>query len=142
MLFLAKPFDNEYFYKYAGYSGNRIKSFSSSIKKPFLMFVKRISLITTIILISCQFSFSQESKNVDDMISQIETIVSEQNIYKGSAKIQYIKDPFTKSATLCSKEIFHFEGQFLVMDDLYINMQKLLYFRIKKNYIEFYFEGA
>ncbi len=79
------------------------------------------------------------------MITKIDSISKAKGIERGLVRYHEVTSTFDKTSTwetkLTSINKFKFDGQFLVIEDTYFNLDKLLYFYIKKDYFEFYFQG-
>lgn len=87
----------------------------------------------------------QDSCSFERMITTIDSIATAKGIELGQVNILFITNTFDKTDTdpksLTKKRKFHFEGQFLVIDDKYFNINKLIYFRVKGRVLEFFFQG-
>ncbi len=79
------------------------------------------------------------------MIAKIDSISNARNIENGMVKFHrvtsYGESSTTDSYGLTKKQKFSFDGQFLVIGSSYFNMDKLLFFFIREDYIDFYFQG-
>ena len=80
-----------------------------------------------------------------DLIHKIDSISKSKNIENGKIQFHRVTSlgdaTSTDSYSLSRKQKFSFDGPFLIMGDNYYNMNKLLFFFIKEDYIEFYFQG-
>lgn len=76
--------------------------------------------------------------NVDRMIDKIDSISNVKNIHLG--QVIFNKSTNDLGQMWSEKSEFRFDGDFLVLNEVYYNMNKLLYFSIKKKYIEFAFQ--
>lgn len=79
------------------------------------------------------------------MIAKIDSISDARN-----TKLEIIKAPLitnrfdnttTEQSNLTKIGYFNFDGNLLVLDDKYFNINKLLNFYIKQGVFEFYFQG-
>jgi len=90
-------------------------------------------------------SYGQDNCNYKEMTTKIDSISRLKNIELGRINILFVTNTFDKTDTdekrLTKESKFHFDGQFLVIENKYFNMNKLLYFYIKKDVLEFYFQG-
>lgn len=88
---------------------------------------------------------AQERCDYLTMIAKIDSLSNAKGIEKGRVNILYIHNMFDKTET-CEKRLteskkIHFEGPFLVIEDKYFNLNKLLYFYIEDGVFEFFFQG-
>lgn len=87
----------------------------------------------------------QSNNHQKQMIAKIDSISDARNVKLGIIKAPLITNRFDNTTTeqnnLTKTGYFHFDGNFLVMDDKYFNIDKLLYFYIKQGVFEFYFQG-
>jgi hypothetical protein len=90
-------------------------------------------------------SYGQDNCNYKEMTTKIDSISRVKNIELGTIKILDVTNAFGKTITmqriLTKESKFHFDGQFLVTENKYFNINKLLYFYIRKDVLEFYFQG-
>lgn len=106
---------------------------------------RRITLIFILgVILSITFSFGQNS-SASKMIQKIDSIARVKNIKMAMIRTNQVSSTFdhpsTDAVMLVRKDKFFFDGEFLVVDDKYFNMNKLLYFYIRNNYFEFYFQS-
>lgn len=100
---------------------------------------------TLFVLIIGFTAYGQDDCNYKQMITTVDSISKAKNIEIGIVKILFVTNTFDntvtdqKSLTKVSK--FHFDGQFLVIENKYFNINKLLYFYIKDGILEFFFQG-
>ena len=90
-------------------------------------------------------AYGQGNCNIKQMIITIDSISIVNNLEIGKVKILFVSNTFEKTDTnqksLTKESKFHFEGQFLVIDNKYFNINKLLYFYVKDGILEFFFQG-
>ncbi|TAJ11641.1 hypothetical protein DMA11_16080 [Marinilabiliaceae bacterium JC017] len=90
-------------------------------------------------------AYGQDNCNYKSMIAKIDSISKAENIEIGKVKILYVTNQFdhtqTEKKSLTDKSKFHFDGQFLVIENKYFNINKLLYFYVDDGVIEFFFQG-
>lgn len=77
--------------------------------------------------------------NVGRMIHKIDSISHADSIFTGQVIFNKSTDDLGEM-TGSFKSEFKFDGDFLILGGVYYNMSKLLYFTIKKKYIEFVFQ--
>ncbi len=79
------------------------------------------------------------------LISQIETMATENGITRAEVMFHRVnslgESTITTLATLAKRDDFRFEGIFLVIDDTYFNIEKLLFFKLQIGYIQFVFQA-
>jgi hypothetical protein len=89
-------------------------------------------------------AFGQSDCNCKQMILTIDSIAKSRNIENASVKYKsptsFMDKPTLENSVLSKNQKFYFKGQFLVIGDSYYNVEKLLYFNIKENYIEFFIQ--
>jgi len=90
--------------------------------------------------------YSQNTSSAKAMAQKIDSIAKVNDITKCEVKMNYVTTTMDKTQTeekqiVRSKKTFKFDGEFLVFDDTYFNLNKLLYFTVKRNEIEFFFQG-
>jgi hypothetical protein len=108
--------------------------------------MKILKIIFVLFVLSMGYtSYGQEDCNYKQIITIVDSISKVQHIEIGKVKILFISNTFDKTDTdqrsLTKAKKFHFERQFLVIDDKYFNLNKLLYFYIKDGVFEFFFQG-
>jgi hypothetical protein len=90
-------------------------------------------------------AYGQDNCNYKQMITTIDSISKANNVEIGKVKILFVTNTFDKTDTdqksLTNESTFHFDGQFLVIENKYFNINKLLYFYIKDGILEFFFQG-
>jgi hypothetical protein len=90
-------------------------------------------------------AYGQDDCNSKKMITTIDSISRAENIKLGEVKILFVTNTFDKTDTdlksLTKAGKFYFDGQFLVIEKKYFNINKLLYFYIKDGVLEFFFQG-
>jgi hypothetical protein len=94
------------------------------------------------LMIICHLAISslqgQCDCNVNRMIDKIDSISNVNNILLG--QVIFNKSTSDLGQIWSDKSEFRFDGDFLVLNGVYYNMNKLLYFSVKKKYIEFVFQ--
>jgi hypothetical protein len=106
---------------------------------------KKIVGIVLVLFCTLTMAYSQVNGSTGSMIQKIDSISKVKKIT--NAKVYFHRVSSTGSSTttdpfsLTGKQIFKFDGEFMVMGNSYFNMNKLLFFYIQKDYIEFYFQG-
>ena len=90
-------------------------------------------------------TYGQSDSFIENMIEKIDSIADVNKI--DNAKIYFNKissygdETVTINYCVAKEQKFYFDRIFLVVNDKYFNMDKLLYFTIKENYLEFYFQS-
>lgn len=83
-------------------------------------------------------AFSQCDSSIKWMISKIDSVAKVNNIEIGEVNFDVVaKDDYKEWP---NKGIFKFEGPFLMVNETYYRIDKLLYFKIKNKIIEFVFQ--
>lgn len=104
----------------------------------------RHSLIIILLFIGFN-AFGQNDGSSKLMIAKIDSISKVKGIKLGQVKILLVSNMFdntqTRESNLTKAGKFHFDGQFLVIEDKYFNINKLLYFYAKDGVFEFFFQG-
>ncbi|HLO61287.1 MAG TPA: hypothetical protein VK179_21225 [Bacteroidales bacterium] len=107
--------------------------------------MKAIFFIIAIVLVSASLPCQGQNQDIRKMISLIDSISSVKKMDLGIVHFHRIssngESSSTESFVLSKKQPFKFEGQFLVMGGSYFNLEKLLFFFIREDYIDFYFQG-
>jgi hypothetical protein len=108
--------------------------------------MKTFKNFTLIIILSLGFTvYGQDNCSYKQIIAKIDSISKAKDTEIGKVKILFVTNTFDKTDTdaksLTKESRFHFDGQFLVIEDKYFNISKLLYFYIKDGIIEFFFQG-
>jgi len=89
--------------------------------------------------------FGQDNSSFKEMIAKIDSVSNANSIKYGRVKILNVTNSFEKTTTrdksLTEASEFHFDGQFLVIENKYFNLNKMLYFYIEDDVIEFFFQG-
>jgi len=103
-------------------------------------------LKTIIVLIVLNIGYAAYGQNdYKQMIAKIDSISKADSIIKGKVKILFVTTRFdnteTEQKSLTNVDNFHFDGPFLVIEDKYFNLNKLLYFYIEDGVLEFLFQG-
>ncbi len=103
-----------------------------------------ILLLLLVIGVSA-YGQNKQLPNGELLVATIDSIAKAKNIKYGEVKVLQITNVFDKVDTI-KKELarhdkFRFEGQFLVIDKKYFNINKLLYFEIEYSRIVFFFEA-
>jgi hypothetical protein len=80
-----------------------------------------------------------------NLIRQIDSLSKARNVRTGKAIMHYVtyfgEKTDTEQRSLTKLGSFKFEGEFIVINDVYFNLNKLLYFSIQHNYFVFFFQG-
>lgn len=98
---------------------------------------KLFLIIITCLLVICSVH-AQCDCTVIRMINKIDSISHVSNITIG--QVVFNKSTSDLGQIWSDKSEFRFDGDFLVLNGVYYNMNKLLYFSVKKKYIEFVFQ--
>ncbi|MEN9443236.1 MAG: hypothetical protein RIS47_126 [Bacteroidota bacterium] len=108
------------------------------------MRILRNSLFLILLIIGFT-AYGQDDCNYKQMITKIDSISKAKKIELGKVKILLVTNTFDKTDTdqknLTKEGKFHFDGQFLVIEDKYFNTSKLLYFYISDGVLVFFFQG-
>lgn len=108
------------------------------------MKILRNIIVLFVLMIGCS-AYGQGDCGYKQMIAKIDSISKARNIENGMVKFHRVtsngESSTTDSYDLTKKQKFSFDGQFLVMGNSYFNMNKLLFFFIRQDYIDFYFQG-
>lgn len=90
-------------------------------------------------------AYGQDNPCSKSMIEKITSISKAENVELGQVKILFITNRFdntnTNEKSITKKGKFHFDESLLVIDDTYFNMDKLLYFHVKKGVMVFFFQA-
>ena len=90
-------------------------------------------------------AYGQGDCDYKQMIAKIDSISKARAIENGMVKFHRVTSNGESSTTdsygLTKKQKFSFDGQFLVIGSSFFNMDKLLFFFIREDYIDFYFQG-
>ena len=101
--------------------------------------------IILILLFLGNMAYSQENSELSKIITKIDSISDANDTRLGKVKILYITNTFDNTVTdeksLTKVGYFKFDGQFLVIEEKYFNISKLLYFQINNGIFEFYFQA-
>lgn len=108
--------------------------------------MRTLKKFTLVIILSLGFNvYGQDNCSYQQMIAKIDSISKVKNIEQGIIKFYRVssigESTRTESYTLSAKRVYKFDGPFLVVEGSYFNMDKLLFFFVKEDYIEFYFQG-
>lgn len=108
--------------------------------------MKTLKNIVLIVSLSLGFTvYGQDNCSEKQLIAKIDSISTAKSAETGGVYILYVTNTFDKTATrpqrLTKDGKFHFDGSFLVIDDKYFNINKLLYFYINDDVVEFFFQG-
>lgn len=96
--------------------------------------MKKIALVIFIVFLSFG-AYCQDNNRIKSNIETIDSIAKTNNILL--AKIETNSATDDKDQERTKKGEFVFVGNFLLLRDVYYNMDKLLYFYIKNDYIVF-----
>jgi len=103
------------------------------------------SIIILFVLAIGFTAYGQGDCDYKQMIAKIDSISKSRNIENGLVQYNRVtsigESTNTEGYALSRKQKFSFDGQFLVMGSSYFNMDKLLFFFLKEDYIIFYFQG-
>lgn len=99
---------------------------------------KPLAVITICILAALSVQGQCEC-NVSRMIHKIDSISHADSIFLGQVIFNKSVDDQGQIVHSFRSE-FKFDGDFMILDGIYYNMNKLLYFAIRKKYIEFVFQ--
>jgi len=103
------------------------------------------NLLVFIVLIIGFTAYGQDDCSYRQLVTKIDSISKAKNIEIGEVKILFVTNTFDKTDTdsksLTKKSKYRFDKQFLVIDDKYFNINKLLYFYIKDDVLVFFFQG-
>lgn len=109
------------------------------------MNTKKLIVLIILLFSVLKVSYGQDNISSLKMIHQIDSISKSRGIIYGEVKILFITSNFDQTDTdrksLTPKRRFTFDGQFLVIENKYFNMNKLLYFIIEDASFKFYFQG-
>lgn len=109
------------------------------------MKTKNIIALIIFIIIGINTARCQENISSKEMIQKIDSVATSNNIIKGVVNILFITNTFdnthTRTKSITNVKNFSFDGQFLVIENKYFNINKLLYFEVLNDRIEFYFQG-
>ncbi len=113
-----------------------------------LNFVRMKALMTFILLFVLGLGFSvygQDNSCCKQMIATIDSISTANDIKTGQVVTLKVTSSFGSTDTgwssITQETEFRFDGQFLVIENKYFNMNKLLYFYTKEGTITFVFQG-
>ena len=103
------------------------------------------NIIVLFVLMIGFTAYGQGDYGNKQMILKIDSISKARNIENGMVKFHRVtsigESTTTDSYDLTRKQKFSFDGQFLVIGNSYFNMNKMLFFIIRQDYIDFYFQG-
>ncbi|AWG22104.1 hypothetical protein FFWV33_11575 [Flavobacterium faecale] len=89
-------------------------------------------------------SYAQTTNTNNLTISKIDSIAKSKNITVATINYRSLTmfndRQILDNSTLVKKQKFYFDGPFLVLDNYYFAIDKMFYFLIKDDYIEFYFQ--
>jgi len=95
--------------------------------------------------LSISVAYGQSDCKYKKIIEKIDSISNVMGIYTGEVIINQITTSLGKTDTSPSSISkigkFSFDGQFLVIENKYFNIKKLLYFEIKKKKIMFFLQA-
>lgn len=102
-------------------------------------------IVVFLILLTGFSAYGQNNCGYQQIITTIDSISKVKNIETGIVKVFYITNLFDETKTtienLTYKSRFYFDGQFLVIENKYFNINKLLYFCVEEDIIEFFFQA-
>lgn len=98
----------------------------------------QLSIVLLITIVKVDLASAQCDCSIKQMITQIDSIANSRNIKLG--RVVFNKTASDEEADWTLKLSYKFEGEFLVLDDTYYNLNKLLCFIIRKDYFEFAFQ--
>ena len=106
---------------------------------------KKFLCLATFLFFGLSFAYSQCESQNKLMVIKIDSIAKANNIVEASIVINKLSSMGgnlnTNEFLLAKKKKFIFDGQFLVVDKNYFNLQKLLYFIVKDEQIIFVFQN-
>lgn len=109
------------------------------------MKILKISFVTISFLALYSFTYSQNNYSNDELIQKIDSISKVKNVVKAKVKTLFVTNSFDKTDTdkksITDVENFYFDGPFLVIENKYFNLNKLIYFYIEKNHFVFFFQA-
>jgi hypothetical protein len=89
--------------------------------------------------------YGQDNSSCKQMIATIDSISKANDIKTGHVITLMVTSSFGSTDTgwnkITQENTFRFDGQFLVIENKYFNMNKLLYFYTKEDNITFFFQG-
>lgn len=98
-----------------------------------------------ILLILHSVLYGQEGNATTQLRMEIDSIAKSYSIEKGTVYYRQVSSMFDNTSTsrseLSKMGKFVLHGQFLIFGNEYYNLSKLLYFVVKEDSIEFYFQG-
>lgn len=107
--------------------------------------MKILKIIAVLFFFAVGSVSGQNDCGIKQMITKIDSISKSQNVRFARVKILYITNTFDKTDTdqrnLTQARRFSFDGQFLLIDKKYFNMNKLLYFYIDNGVLELFFQA-
>lgn len=108
------------------------------------MALKKLLLAASLFLFIGTLSYGQSATDSQQLIESIQSIAKSNKLDKASVNylspISFYNKLGMETKTLTRVREFRFEGQFLVIEDSYFNIDKLAYFTLKKGFIDFYFQ--
>ncbi len=105
------------------------------------------NLFAAILLIFSSSLIAQNNYTGNELIEKIDSITKVNKIEIAEVVFNEVTTSLNKTATsdkmILSSSNFTFDGQFLVLENTYFNLAKLLYFELnlKKKKIRFYFQA-
>jgi hypothetical protein len=104
----------------------------------------KLLVLLIIVLLGFTTVYAQENAS-QKLIDKIDSITKAKGIENGIVSMHRLTSNATGTYTETyniqkTPQKFFFDGQFLVMNKGYYNIDKLLYFFIRENYIDFYFQ--
>lgn len=106
---------------------------------------RKLLLSVLILIAGFSLSYGQCECSNKQMIVKIDSIAKARKIIQAKVYFNEVTNRFnltaTESRTLTDKDVFTFEGNFLVVDDHYFNLNKLLYFEVAVDHLAFFFQG-
>lgn len=108
--------------------------------------MKLVKILFFFLAISlCGTAYSQNDCSYKQVIAKIDSISRARHTITGHVKILFVSNSFDKTDTevhkLTKVSTFYFDDRFLVIEDKYFNLDKLLYFYIEEGAFEFFFQG-
>lgn len=105
-------------------------------------------IICFILLIICISTTAQNDVSNNRIIAKIDSIAKVKNIEEGVVMFNRLKlnngtyglNGQNESYKYSLKQKFEFDGPFIVFNESYFNIEKLLYFVVWEDYFEFHFQ--
>jgi len=90
-------------------------------------------------------TYGQSEYSIREIVEKVDSIAEINKIDHAKIYINKVSslggETETRKVCIAKKQKFYFDRIFLVMDNMYFNLNKLLYFVVEEDYIEFYFQA-